>query len=138
MIQMKILFTLLISICSHIEGHGQITKSNLSDSCSNIFDKVSYFWKNDSLANNGFRLYAYDRLLKCKLDGLTTNILFDKLGKPNEIWKSNQGIDYVYYFFDTKALPRKFGKPVDCGYIYFSFAGKGEYITSIGHGVLDY
>ena len=70
--------------------------------------------------------------------GILFLYLFDKLGKPNDIWRSNKGSDYVYYFFDTKAMPKEFGEPFDCGYIYFSFSKDGKYLTSIGQGVLDY
>jgi len=135
---MKTLSIFILSICVYTKVFSQTTKPYLSDSCSNIFNIVSYYWKLDSLANNGFRLYSYDRLLNCKIDKLTVAYLLDKLGKPNKISKSNQGTEYIYFYYDSKAIPKEKDKPFECGYIYFLVDEKRKCLTSIGQGVLDY
>jgi hypothetical protein len=121
-----------------VRGFCQKGKLNLSDSCSNIAELVSYYWKLDSLANNGFRLYAYNRILNCKIDKLSVSYLLDKLGKPNKVSKTNQGTQFVYYYYDSKAIPSEKNRPFECGYIYFLFDDKKSMLTSIGEGVLDY
>jgi len=99
---------------------------------------LSYYWKLDSLANNGFRLYAYKNILHCKVDKVARAFLFDKLGKPNKTWKTNKGVDYVYYYYDSKAMPKEFGSPLDCGYISFRFDKYEKYLLSIDEGNIDY
>src|SRR5690349_20571841 len=137
---MKIpIFNLWIALFFSQRVYTQIDKSHLSDSCSNVFNLVSYFWKKDSLANNGFRLYSYDSLLTCKVDKLSVDYMFNKLGKPNEVWNTNQGIQYVYYYFDSKKMPKEeYGEPMDCLYIYFMFNSKTKCLIGIGDGVMDY
>lgn len=135
---MRTLVVLLITICLVKASYCQRFRPNLSDSCSNVLSLVSYYWKLDSLANNGFRLYAYERLLNCKIDTLTVTFLLDKLGKPNKIRESNIGIDYVYYYYDSMKMPKENGSPFECGYIYFMFRKDRNYLISIGDGVLDY
>jgi hypothetical protein len=120
------------------KGDAQVNKSHLSDSCSNVCKLVSYFWKLDSLANNGFRLYSYDRLLNCKVDKVSVDYLIMELGKPNEVRNTNQGIQYVYYYFDSKRMPKEYGNPFECGYIYFMFNNKTKILETIGDGVIDY
>jgi len=99
---------------------------------------VSYYWKLDSLANNGFRLYAYQDLLKSKIDKVDRAFLLDKLGKPNQIEQTNHGKEYIYYFYDSKKMPKENGRPFECGYISFKFGEYDKYLSSIDEGVLDY
>jgi len=131
-----ILILLFVGFCMY--GYSQNSKSNLSDSCSNIFNIVSYYWKLDSLANNGFRLYAYDRLLNCKNDSLTVVFLVDRLGKPNRIRTTNKGTEYLYYYYDSKAMPEAKNISFECGYVYFLFDGERNQLTSVGKGIIDY
>jgi hypothetical protein len=118
--------------------HSQKDKSVLSPSTSNTLRIVSYYWKLDSLANNGFRLYAYDRVLKSKIDTVSINYLVDKLGKPNHVSNTNQGIIYIYYYFDSAKMPKEFGKPFECLYIDFMFEEKTKLLISMSEGVMDY
>lgn len=131
---MKLLI-LILYLSFFSQTFAQDKKPNLSDSCSNILNAVSYFWKNDSLANNGFRLYSYERLLKCKIDSLSISYLVEKLGKPSKIIRSNKGTDYLYYYYDSKKIPKEI--PFECLYISFMFDKNGV-LTSVYDGVIDY
>jgi hypothetical protein len=135
-IKKVLLIMLILSFSECI--HAQKDKSVLSSSTSNTLRIVSYFWKLDSFANNGFRLYAYDRVLASKIDTVSINYLIDKLGKPNQISNTNQGVIYVYYYLDSAKMPKKFGKPFECGYIDFMFDEKTKLLTSMSKGVMDY
>jgi hypothetical protein len=135
---MKSLLFLLLILSFSACIHAQKNKSILSPSTSNTLRIVSYFWKLDSSANNGFRLYAYDRVLASKIDTVSINYLIDMLGKSNRISNTNQGVIYVYYYLDSAKMPKEFGKPFECGYIDFMFDEKTKLLTSISEGVMDY
>lgn len=100
--------------------------------------QVSYFWKLDSLANNGFRLYSYKKLVNCKIDKVNRGVLLAKLGKPNKILKTNKGSEYLYYCYDSKAMLKEVDFPFECLYINFKFDKYDKFLSSIEEGVLDY
>jgi len=133
---MKRVYLFILSFLILHQSYGQAKKLNLSDSTSNIIDKLSYFWIKDSLANNGFRLYSYERILKSKIDDVSVSELLNKLGKPNRIQEHNKGIDYWYYYYDEKAMPNV-KHPFECGTIHFTYSKSGK-LVSIGQTVLDY
>ena len=129
-------FVIAISLCRN--GSGQQATIDSTEYCSKIINQVSYYWKLDSLANNGFRLCAYKRLLNCRLDKIYRGLLLDKLGKPNTIRKTNYGAEYVYYVYDSKAMPQENERPFECVYITFKFGEYEKYLNGVEEGVIDY
>ena len=79
-------------------------QANKKEFCSSVIKDLSYFWKNDSLGNNGFRYYAYKRILNSKLDTLSVDSLIMYLGKPNNIIESTTTQTYIYNFFDMNKM----------------------------------
>lgn len=105
--------------------------------CAKVIDELSYYWKLDSLANNGFRFYTYDRFMKCRLEKVYRALLLDKLGHPNEIRKTNKGIEYIYYYYDGKSMPKNFDGPPACWYISFAFGEYDKYANNLTKGDID-
>ncbi|RYY00846.1 MAG: hypothetical protein EOO53_21045 [Gammaproteobacteria bacterium] len=135
---MKEVFTILLFILFSKWSYTQNSKTNLSDSTSNIIKNLSYFWIKDSLANNGFRLYSYERILKSKIDAVTSDSLVKKLGKPNETRNTNHGFELWYYVYDSNAMPKEFGRPFECLVIAFMFRNGNKALYDISDTVLDY
>ena len=76
------------------------------DTGMEFLDDISYFWKLDSLGNNGFRYAMFKGLLTLPKNQISVPVLLDKLGRPNEKKGSNTGISYyVYHVIDGKRLP---------------------------------
>ena len=116
-------------------------RANIKDSlrkCSDIIEEVSYYWKLDSLANNGFRECAYRKVLKSKLDKISKSFLFEKLGKPNQISeKFNGDTEYIYYYFDIMAMPKNYDAPLATWYISFLFRKNEDCASWINEGDID-
>jgi len=132
----KVLFIAFV-LFIHVRLYAQLHLSDTLLNCSKVIKDLSYYWKLDSLANNGFRLYTYDKLLNCKVDKVDRALLFGKLGKPNQTQKTNKGTEYYYYYFDKRAMPRDFEAPNACWYISFQFDEYGKYLLSIREGDMD-
>jgi hypothetical protein len=105
---------------------------------SKVVYQLSYFWKNDSLGTNGARLYSYKKLLSSKLDTMSEQYLYDKFGKPNRIKTSGQKVEYIYNYYDIKAMPREFRGPYACLYIGFLFDRQQKRLLKILEGDIDY
>jgi len=134
---MKSPLLLFIALCVCSIAYSQPKTVDTSCSCSKAISQVSYYWKLDSLANNGFRLYAYKGLLNCKIDKVYRALLLEKLGKPNELRKTNKGTEYVYYYFDIKTMPKDYDAPLACWYISFKFDEYEKYLQSVEEGDID-
>jgi hypothetical protein len=117
-----------------------VPKGDTSCSCSNIFkdEMYIYFWKKDSLANNGARFFSFSKLLTCRLDSIDSLFLVKSLGRPNKIYKYNTEVVYLYNFFNAKTLPKDIAIPLARWYIGFVFKydGKG-FIYRIYNGDTD-
>jgi hypothetical protein len=124
------LFFLFI-IC--LKSSGQTQKSK--ELISNLIITLSGNWKADSLANNNFRLANYDRIKKSQIDNIDTSFLVQYFGKPNTIRKTNHGLSYWYYVYDTKAIKNEI--PFECIVLSFEFnhSNKLYFISDI---TLDY
>ncbi|MFN4316149.1 MAG: hypothetical protein ACK4E0_17805 [Chitinophagaceae bacterium] len=84
--------------------------------CSKVIDEIGYFWKLDSLANNGFRRCAAKGIVESKLDRVSKAMLITHLGKPNSISeKFNGDIEFLYYYFDILAMPKDYKAPLATG-----------------------
>ena len=115
----------------------QSKEDNVSDGCKDFLKNVSYFWKLDSLGQNGYRVCVYNGFLKCKFDKITLTELYERLGKPNYVSKDNSGTYYCYYYYDGITLPKESGYTPDVGILKFMFEPNNPYLKSVGHGYLD-
>ena len=113
------------------------SNQNTQCDCSKVIDEVSYFWKNDSLASNGYRYLAYQQLKNCKIVSLDKSLLFGKLGKPNKTLKSIDGESYIYYYLDTQRLPVELGLASACWYISFFYKNDSVFLQYIDVGSIE-
>ena len=128
---------LLLIICISKVTNAQVAKKDTLIATTKIINQLSYYWKLDSLAGNGFRLYTYNQLLKSKLDQVSKTFLVEKLGKPNQLRNTNHGEEYVYYYFDIKAMPKNYDAPLACWYIAFHFKTSESLASEIVEGDID-
>ncbi|MDB5253930.1 MAG: hypothetical protein JWP27_3099 [Flaviaesturariibacter sp.] len=98
---------LLLIVCITKVTHAQVAKKDTLISTSKVINQLSDYWKFDSLAVTGDRLFTYKQLLTSKLDQVSKDFLVEKLGKPNQLRNTTYGTEYVYYIFDIKALQKK-------------------------------
>jgi hypothetical protein len=133
---MKTLF-LIITFSHCVSAYSQKAKVDTSRDITQVANDLSYYWKLDSLANNGFRLYTYNRLIKSKYGKVYADDLLSKLGKPNKIRETNKGIEYLYYCFDKKTMPKDYDAPLACWYISFKFENDNHTLSSIQEGDMD-
>jgi hypothetical protein len=118
-----------------------LSQSKYDDSarnCSKVVSELSYFWKIDSLGNNGARYYSYHRLLHCKIDGINPEFLKEKFGRENMLRKTNKGVEYIYFCLDAKALKKDYKGPYACWYVSFMFSPDQQTLLSIYEGDMDY
>jgi hypothetical protein len=108
-------------------------------SSSEVIKELGYYWKLDSFANNGFRRYTYEKILKSRIDSITKDFLLDQLGNPNRVWKQQfgNGEIYVYHIFDISKMPKNYDAPLSCIYIGFLFNLESGYLISIKEGDID-
>ena len=116
----------------------QVKEKSNSQSLAKAITGMSYFWKLDSLANNGYRACSFNRLLNARLDSITVDFLISNFGQPNKIWETNKGKQYVYYCYDHKNIPHEKNNPIECVYISFSFAKNESRFVGVGDGVIHY
>lgn len=112
----------LIFVALAMVTHSQAAKKDTLVPTTKILSRLSYYWKLDSLAGNGFRLHTCNQLLKSKLDGVTKKFLVKSLGKPNQLRDTNHGTEYVYYYFDIKAMPKDYDAPIACWLLPFNLS----------------
>ena len=93
--------------------------SDVND-CATLMNRLSENWKLDSTGNNGFRRDNTKYLLSCNQQGLTKNLLLTYLGKPNQIRDTNNGKQFLYYYYDFRTLPNGKNGPLGCAYIVFT------------------
>lgn len=135
----KLLFLNVLFFGVALKSFSQQPESDSSFNCSVILNRVSYFWKLDSLANNGFRLLSYKQILNSKVQNNEVGraFLLNKLGNPNKVWRTNKGVEYVYYVYDRKLIPREHENAMDCLYLSFKFDEYEKHLISIEDGSLE-
>ena len=134
----KDIIFMLIGLLLCVVSFSQKSATDSSCNCREIMEKISYYWKLDSLASNGFRLYVYEKFLTCNRNNVNRASILDKLGTPNLIWKTNKGHEYVYYYYDgSKDLRQKKGGLAECLYISFQFGIYDKFLSSVEEGLLD-
>jgi hypothetical protein len=105
--------------------------------CSFRIKSDSYFWKKDSLADNGFRLYAVQDLVTCKIDDIDSNFLLQQFGIPNKVQKTNHGVEYIYFTYDYRRLPKNMAPVEVIYYLKFKFKNGDKYLDSVYDGHID-
>ena len=134
---MKAILISMFLIAGSTNGFGQGTTGTYSDSCSRILRDVSYYWKLDSLGQNGYRACNYRRFLNCKMDALTSAEVLERLGKPNFTTRNQNAFWYFYYFFDGRIIPQSAGYSEELLFIKFYF-GSDYRLRSIAIDAEDY
>jgi hypothetical protein len=134
---MKYLLFFFISIGCYKRHYGQNLKNDSAINCSAILDDISDRWKIDSLASDGFRLSKYKVLQNCKLDKIYRGLLLDKLGTPNQIWKTGEGMEYIYYYTVKRRSLSPENLLFECFYISFKFGIYDRYSSAVVEGSLD-
>lgn len=131
-----ILFIFCCGIVFHL--HAQNKESLKQEKLSEVLRDITFYWKKDSLANNGFRLQSYQRLLNATIDINTGSFNIDSLkfflGKPSVTWETNKGPVFVYYIRDGRLV-----EPPDneLGFISFNFSVPSKKLTiDLGHSDL--
>jgi hypothetical protein len=124
---------LLISI----DTLGQQLSKDTLNLCSRIIELKSYYWKLDSLGANGYRLCSSDEILKCQLDKIKLDDLLKYFGKPNKVEKSSQGVEYIYYYFDYRRLPKEVNSVAAIYFIGFFFKDDSKYVNEITSGYYE-
>lgn len=141
---MKILSTLaLLMLCLHFKALCQASKLDYDSSiykCSRQIEKLSYYWRIDSLANNGYRREVKDRLRYCIMDSVSENYILDKLGPPTELEEYTNGIKaYCYYYYDYRKIDStKYNGPYGFDFITLDVDNKTKRLVKISEGTGDY
>jgi hypothetical protein len=126
---MKLFWCLFLTILSNNLRAQSTDSSKLR--CIDTLKHMSYWWKLDSLANNGYRYETRHRILDCDFKGITKSVLLEVLGSPNEIKKTNKGVDYRYYYFNIKKMPIDYDGSSMILFINFELNENEELILSI-------
>ena len=133
----KILPILVLSMMSFSLNAQNSFHDSLS-LCSNMMDVSSYFWKKDSLANNGYRLSTYDKMSNCKLDIISRDALLKYLGRPIRVEKiSNNVEEYIYFTYDYRQIPKGEVKSKVVYFISFLFKNDNGTVVEISTGHYD-
>lgn len=135
---MKTITTAIVCLLIQFFVFAQSEKSKLSDSCSSSYlNNVFYFWKLDSLGNNGYRLNTYKNILDCKSLQKSIDYVFEKLGKPNKVSEDNSGVYYYYYYLDGLSMPKEANLPTFTYYICFKIKNKNSNVEHVFKGHFD-
>jgi hypothetical protein len=102
--------------------------------------RISFFWKHDSSANNGYRQLARMYLEGCIIDDvIIPDSLVKWLGKPFEIKNYENEVDYKYYFYNYYTSDTlRYNGPFGADYTLFIFIKSNLQLRKIGHGTIEY
>ena len=128
---MKIICVLLILFITSRPLHAQVDNDTciLEISKQRVIDELARYsenWKNDSLANNGFRRFFGREFFRCagrSLDGAQWTTISVYLGKPHFVFKDNKNFLYA-----KDEIPYR--------YVLFTY-GDYRYFKDIGNIILD-
>jgi hypothetical protein len=134
---MRRIITFTIFIIFFKVTHSQTSEETSSIQTTTVIERLSKNWRLDSLAGNGFRLHSVKELFNSKLDTISKEFLLTKFGKPNQLRATNHGTEYVYYYFDIKAMPKNYDAPLACAYIAFQFKTNEKYVSEMVEGDID-
>jgi hypothetical protein len=131
----KTYFILLFLISANF-CFGQNGVIDVNDSCFKIPSVDAYFWRQDSIGNNGFRSLYYKHFLKCKYSNHSLEYITQILGKPNGRIESNKGTTLYYFYLNGETLPKELGKFAG-NFIGFDF-NKNFKLVYISDGHFDW
>lgn len=131
----KLIVVILVS--SHFPASSQTARLDSINGCSAIMKSLSKEWKRDSTGNNGYRRENTKFLLECVPDNVDSLLLFELLGKPNRIYRTNHGSSFLYYYYDIMTLPKDFDGPMATAGIQFNYSKKEQYFFSISEFDID-
>lgn len=134
----KFVIVIVVFLLINRKVNGQYYNSDTSTNCLTILTQVSYYWKNDSTASNGFRMAVYKRLLNSRIGKVSKDQIIDNLGKPNKVENTNKGLFIYYYYYDTKNLTHIKGEPSIVSWIFFVIPNNTNYLGAIDEGHGDY
>jgi len=134
---MKKILILIFCLSESFNGVAQGSQNESDMPSSKIIAEVSYYWKIDSLGQNGYRLCNYKKILKSSLDEVTIDFLLKKLCTPNFIVKDNSGTYYSYYYFNGRIIPKDIGFSEELMYISFKVNTASSVINYISQGAED-
>jgi hypothetical protein len=120
-----------------LTSFAQNQKKDSICNCSSLIALKSFFWKKDSLANDGYRLCSFNELQRCKIDEVTISYLKEKFGNPNKIERTNHGIEYVYFYYDYRQIPREVSSNGVVNYVSFHFKDEKAFLNKITDGHYD-
>jgi hypothetical protein len=86
---------------------------------SKLINYVSYYWKIDTLANNGYRKEVKKHFLNCILDSVSYEYVLEKLGKSE--WGENDTLRLSYYYYNTLNMSEKYKSNPIKDKIFFIF-----------------
>ncbi len=75
--------------------------------CTKILKHVTYYWRTDSLANNGYRSVVEHRLRNCIIDSVSVDSVRYYLGDPSEVrtyLHPEDQFSYVYYTYNSNNM----------------------------------
>jgi len=99
--------------------------------------QLSKEWQLDSTGNNGFRSENSKMFLKCDTQKIDSAKVFHLLGKPNEIRRTNKAVEYLYYHYDIRTLPKNYAGPQAATGISFNFKLEGGYLFLVSEFDID-
>lgn len=104
---MKIIIVILFCCIGYRAIGQEEKKESKSVKLSELIEAHAYWWRLDSLANNGYRLCSSDGFLKKNIviDSVSRDFLVAQFGKPSRIWNTpGTDIIYRYFIYDYKTL----------------------------------
>lgn len=86
------------------------------------------------MTNTGFRLLNRRKLIDSQIDSVTKEVLVGKFGKPDRIWTTNKGFQYIYFVRNSQVVDKiENGEIV---FIYFLFNAKTNLLDAIGEDAM--
>jgi hypothetical protein len=128
---------ILMSFLFFPKAKSQTPSNGDAKECERIYRNLSQEWKADSTGNGGFRLQHSTQLLSCKGFRVTKSFLLETLGKPNHIREVYKGIQYLYYNYDCRTLPKDRSGPRACWYVFYQFADGADSAILVDDGDTD-
>jgi hypothetical protein len=128
---MKLVFSTLL-LLSNSFLQAQVNQYHDS-SCLKVIQQIKSGWKLDSLGTTGFRLANAQKLIECKPGYLYPDVLLSSIGKPNEVWRTDEETSYIFYFARKSLLS---GLTI-YSYIRFKVTGPGNYVVQVEKGEIE-
>lgn len=134
----SVIVTSYLTLCSAISCIAQKPEIERKKQCVELMDQIGYYWRLDSVANNGFRFSNYHFLLECQFQGINETVVRSLLGSPNEVSDVGLKKALIYYYFDIRKMPAGYDKaPLATLYISFNFRRASGVLIDVTKGDID-